>query len=76
MIYPNPSNGIVFIKSGELSADNCTISVYDMSAGLVHKMTASLNNIVNLDLTHLKRGAYFLKIRSGDKTITKRIVIK
>ncbi len=75
-VYPNPSNGRIFIDvTGE--SDNMNIEVLDMHGKLV--FTESTGNIISgvrkaVDLTSLANGMYFLRMESGNAAITKKIV--
>lgn len=75
-IYPNPSNGIYNISSGNSTIDE--ITVYDVMGKIIDSNTniqVNDNNAV-LNLTHVSSGIYFVKIKANEQTTVKRIIKK
>ena len=69
-VYPNPSNGIVNIISD---------GIYNVSImNEIGRVVASkiVNNSGSFDLSNQSSGIYFVRIKSNNRTITKRIVIE
>jgi endoglucanase len=58
-IYPNPSKGIVTIKSDSLLTG---IEIYNI-AGKVVVNSAFLDNELQINLSHLAKGSYIIKVR-------------
>ncbi|WP_298117969.1 T9SS type A sorting domain-containing protein [Flavobacterium sp.] len=71
-IYPNPSNGIFNIASGNLSIEK--VEVYDVT-GKVIKSNSTGNNS-SIDLTDASSGIYFVKITANEQSTVKRIIKK
>jgi hypothetical protein len=74
-IYPNPSNGKVYIESTETILTG--VDVFDLS-GLdwyTIKNQAAFNKIT-LDLSHLKTGTYILKVETKRGTEIRKIIIR
>lgn len=73
-IYPNPTNDIINIAIGfnEIS----TIEVYDiMGKAVVSENDFSTSNgEIQLNLSELSEGIYFLKITANNQSIIKRII--
>jgi len=69
-IYPNPSNGKLFISSSELIK---SIKV----TNIIGKEIYSNNNFNNnsIDLINLNNGVYFIKLSTEKGTITKKIIL-
>ncbi len=67
--YPNPIKNKVFIESinGENFDD---ISVFNLEGSLVF----SSSNTEEIDLSNLKAGIYFLKVRNQKKSFTKKLI--
>lgn len=71
-IYPNPvSNGVLHVES-HLNMEK-TISLFDVLGKEIIKTTTS-NNTINI--ANLNSGIYFVKITEGEKTATKKLVVK
>jgi len=67
-IYPNPSNEILFINS-ENSVE--TISIYDnLGKMLIHQSTISNNKSINV--SNLRNGIYFIKVKTKRGTYIKK----
>lgn len=70
-IYPNPTKGIVSIKSKHLK--NAEITVYDLNgrALLISNLSGTSSEI---DMSRFSKGVYLLKFKIGDRELVKRIV--
>lgn len=75
-LYPNPSNGLFYITSKDLSQNNLTITVYTFLGQKVFSQEILLNEENELNLSDLKKGTYFITFTSENKIITKTIIIK
>jgi len=71
-VFPNPSKGIVTLKT-DLPA-GARLEIIDTRGMIVFNgITTSLNQ--SFDLTQLNSGLYLVKIQSGAKTVTSKLVI-
>ena len=72
--YPNPvTNGKIYITSKNISAKE--ISVYDVLGKLV--LQTSLNtNSKEVNVSALNSGVYIIKIKEGDATATRKLIVK
>lgn len=75
-LHPNPSNGLFYITSKDLSQNNLTITVYSVLGQKVFSQDVILNQMNELNLLSLKKGTYFITFTAESKTITKTIIIK
>lgn len=71
IVYPNPSNGIVYIKSTETSS----VQVFDLNGKSVYK-AASVQNNSSIDLSHLPAGVYVIQSKGATKTNQTKLIIK
>ena len=70
-IYPNPSNGLVVVKTPVLNAQ---VNVFDMNGKKVlTKTTSSFET--SLDLSHLANGVYQLNIVSENSSFNHKVMI-
>ncbi len=76
-VYPNPSNGNMFIDFKDMDGD-IQISIIDALGKVVFIDKNGLQNdaIYELDLSHLIKGIYVLKVKNDNKYITKRIILQ
>jgi hypothetical protein len=77
-IMPNPSNGLCEIKYNARAIDaSSVIKVMDMSGNVVymedHKNVKGIN-IVNLDLSSLKKGVYILNVHSDSGVLINKLI--
>ena len=70
-IYPNPVNDKINIVTEEIVED---IVVYDIYGRHQVSKTPSLQGNLTIDLSDLKSGIYFVKIRTEKRDIVKRII--
>lgn len=74
IIFPNPSNGIFEIRMND-NTEIQNINVYDINGKIVLKnIKSETNNKINL--SHLIRGIYILKIETEYNTRFKKIILK
>lgn len=70
-IYPNPSNGLVVVKTPVLNAQ---VSVFDINGKKVLTQTTTSFE-TSLDLSHLANGVYQLNIVSENSSINHKVMI-
>ena len=70
VMYPNPSNGLIQIAG---LTNFAMVEIYSISGQRVFQSKYEIDSILNLDLAS---GIYMIKITEGDKSITKKLVIK
>jgi len=72
VLYPNPCNGILFIR-GQIDQET-TVELSDLSGKVVLRKLLSDENYSEIDLQSLSAGIYFVKVQSqGQFTATKLI---
>ncbi|MFY0603059.1 MAG: family 16 glycosylhydrolase [Flavobacteriaceae bacterium] len=69
-IYPNPSSEVINISTNE------TIDKVELFNVLGQRIISKKTNNKQLMTTEVKSGLYLLKIYSGSKSVTKKVVIK
>lgn len=70
-IYPNPSNGLVMVKTPVLNAQ---VNVFDINGKKVFTQTTSSFE-TSLDLSHLANGVYQLNIVSENSSFNHKVMI-
>lgn len=79
-MYPNPSinKQITIVYDSNKTAKN-QIEIYNISGQQVYKKQLANNSGFynkTLDLSQLSGGMYLVKVKSGNKTITKKLILK
>ena len=72
-IYPNPTSGIIRVSSTENNLKN--VSLYSMLGSLIHSEEIVLNEI-ELNLSHLTSGIYYLVLTSEDRILNQKVIIE
>jgi len=75
-IYPNPTDGQLTIDNGQLTIEN--VEIFDITGKCVATVetlrATSLQTTTTLDISHLTSGVYFVKIKTENGMITKKVV--
>lgn len=74
-VYPNPTSGIVTISNGK-NLDLKNAEVYNVAGQMVTSITLDRSGSNKIDLTHLVKGNYILKVNSKDKAQSFKIIKK
>lgn len=73
VLYPNPSNGSVMLKTSKEFSSECRFELYDFTGKLVHE--AIVNTTGPIDLS-VESGCYQYRIFSGDLSETGKLIIR
>jgi predicted deacylase len=76
-VYPNPAMGNVSIRFPDTGGENSLITIMDISGKQVlssNYQTAA--GIVELNLSHLPRGMYFIRAQSKEMIETKKVILQ
>ena len=71
LIYPNPSSGILNLKS---NTEIEQYSIFNISGQLLDRKLVNLKEIT-LELTNLENGTYFLNFTTNNSLVTKKITV-
>ncbi|MCB0399630.1 MAG: T9SS type A sorting domain-containing protein [Winogradskyella sp.] len=74
-IYPNPSNDKVSIALGENVLNITKVSLLDIQGKTINIPKKEFNNAVELDVSTLNAGLYFIQLSSGNNLIIEKLVI-
>ncbi len=77
-IYPNPNEGVFDISLNFDLEQKTQISVFDMYGKKVYELSGAqiTQNELNVDLSELSKGVYFVNVQSGKINRTSKLVIK
>lgn len=73
-ISPNPTSNLIVIDAKETRIDG--IFIYDTKGTLLRKHALINSTRKELRMDHLQPGLYFIKLRLGEKIITRKIIIQ
>ena len=77
-IFPNPTQGLTQISIQLQKTTDVSISVVDAMGNLVSNRTYNNmngNNVYPVDATDLVSGVYYIRISTGDRFATKKIIV-
>ena len=64
-LYPNPSNGIFYIKSEKIIAGNTDLRIYDTTGKRIEQQNIANFSTTSIDLTMQPAGIYFISITNA-----------
>ncbi|MEZ4935071.1 MAG: proprotein convertase P-domain-containing protein [Saprospiraceae bacterium] len=76
-ILPNPTNGILFIKSTAPLNDRIDLAVFSINGILLLEQTMGQGTaLTSLDLTGFPSGVYLVRLASGQSVKTERVIVE
>ncbi|MBI4931977.1 MAG: T9SS type A sorting domain-containing protein [Bacteroidetes bacterium] len=76
LVYPNPTNGKFTIEIEDEQKKNYEMRIYNVLGEMVSQSAnLTTNQPTTLDLSFQSSGLYFLKMKSGEKIISKKLMI-
>ncbi len=73
VLFPNPSNGKIELQFNT-NVKLQTVEVYDFAGKKLYSQNLN-NSTKQIDLTHLNKGIYLLKVKTENSIYTERIII-
>jgi len=73
-VYPNPSFGLSKIQLGE-SYTNVSVNIFNVLGKQVATQTHNNTNVIELNTQQFTTGIYFIKVQSGAKEATIKLVV-
>jgi photosystem II stability/assembly factor-like uncharacterized protein len=75
LITPNPAFDEIAVHFSSQTGENSVITVFDISGKIMIKEKIDYGRInLSIDVSRLKEGLYFLSIKTGGKSITKKFI--
>jgi len=74
-LYPNPTSGILTLRTLDATLSNSTINIVDVSGKVVQTISNVSGNNVEMDLTKLSNGMYYLSILNEGHVTTEKLMI-
>ncbi len=72
VLYPNPSNGIVYLKGLAADAESYAYRLYDRQG--VSVMTGEISNGGHIDISELASGIYIMSINMGEEVTVLKLI--
>jgi hypothetical protein len=74
-LFPNPTTGIVNLEISPALASASILNIYNETGTLVRTLPLKPNQH-QLSLAELNEGIYFVEIRSGERTLKSKLIIR
>ncbi len=74
LIYPNPTTGQVTIQLND-NLDQAGIRVFNIHGQVVNQVE-QVNNRVNIDLSELPEGLYFIRVSKDGRNLTRKVLVR
>jgi PKD repeat protein len=75
-VYPNPSNGKLYVSISDSDAENINVSVTDLTGRQIYKNTFEGSGTKLINMTGIKPGIYILNLTYNNKNIKRIISVK
>lgn len=79
VMYPNPAKENVSIVLNATQKSEGNVNLFDMKGALIKSINTQLNigiNTIEVSLTDLPKGMYFVQINSNESTFTKKLIVE
>ncbi len=74
-IYPNPTEGVVYVSANAKGIDATQINIRSLSGHLLYSESVNTKKTA-IDISHLNDSIYLFEIISNEKTIIEKIILK
>ncbi len=75
-IYPNPANENLIIDLSSVSMQKNEIKIYNSLSQNVKQISSQFESILNVDLSNLTSGIYFIEIQNGNGKFRDKIIVQ
>ena len=79
VMFPNPAKENVSIVLNATQKSEGNVNLLDMKGALIKSINTKLNigiNTIEVSLTYLPKGMYFVQINSNESTLTKKLIVE
>ncbi len=77
IIYPNPSSNIINIEFGNKNLQNMEVLISNTLGNIIsrHRINSNNKNIMQINLSNLSKGIYFITVTTNNKFIVKKVSV-
>lgn len=76
-IYPNPTNGLFFIKAVGISDESFSVRIFDFNGKEIQVALSSISNdeTIEIDLSDFAKGIYFVNVASTNQNNNYKLIV-
>lgn len=74
-LFPNPASDIINLEFNPTITSNSVLNIYNGTGVLVRKCTLKPNQHL-INIAELNEGIYFVEIRSGERNLSQKLIIR
>ena len=74
-VYPNPSNGVVYVYFPDAANPSFKLTVCDLAGNTVFTAN-NLQSRQAINLQHLPKGVYLFTVNNGETTLTRKVSLE
>lgn len=75
-VYPNPSNGIVFVDCSNINSKDNNILIIDITGKQIYSSQLTAQVVNKIDISSLPNGIYIAQIKNGDGDVDSFKIVK
>jgi hypothetical protein len=76
ILFPNPSNGKFYLETAKSGNDPIELQIMDLTGRIVYERQPFIREKFEIDLSEQQKGLYFLRVKSGEKEINRKVIIQ
>ncbi len=73
-IYPNPFKAEIVISFSEVISERIHLTLYDLRGKILFSQESAVVSVIRLPVSSIPAGFYILKIKTGTKLLTRKII--
>lgn len=74
-IFPNPTNGQLFIRNSRFGRSDCNVKVFDVLGESIYESELNTEK-TTIDLSEKPKGVYVVKLYCDNESITKKVIVQ
>ena len=76
IVFPNPAKEVIYLEFKNEIATTAQLEIFDIQGRLVQKQYIANQLVVAISISDFENGLYFLKLRTEDGVLTKKVVVQ
>ncbi|HPR61658.1 MAG TPA: T9SS type A sorting domain-containing protein, partial [Prolixibacteraceae bacterium] len=73
-VFPNPNNG-TFVLEIKNFDETAKVYIYSILGSVVYENVVREQSLLEIDIQHLNKGLYFVKVIDGNQSLTNKMIV-